>query len=276
MKKTAIELRNVSYQYDKSKELLHKISLAIPEHTITTILGKNGVGKTTLLNCVLGFINKYEGDITFFGKPQSEFSKRELAQVVGYVPQLSNLSFDYTVEEFVLMGCSPSMHFLDMPDIEKYSIVEQSLKLLEIYHLKDRTVNSLSGGEKQLAYIARAISQQPKIILFDEPTSALDFGNSLRITDLMLRLRDQGFTIILTCHDPDIPFLFDDYTIAMMPQNKVLYGKSRDLLTDSVLSELYGTPIKRVKIKETNHFHCIRATDLAVSEEVIHTDENIG
>lgn len=255
----AIEINDLNYQYDHSRRLLDNVSIKIPDGSIVTILGKNGAGKTTLLNCILGFIENYTGTISFYGKKQSEFSRKELAQVVGLVPQLSQISFDYTVEEFVLMGCNPTMNYFSVPEKSMYSIVEDSLNTLDILHLKDRYVNSLSGGERQLVYIARTLAQRPKIIVLDEPTSALDFGNSLKITDLLSRLRENGFTVILTCHNPDYPFVFRGYTVAMMPDHKVIFGESERILTDDVLTQLYGVDIKRVFVPETNQYVCVKA-----------------
>ena len=259
MKETnAIEISNLTYQYDNTKMLLNDISCCIPEQSIVTILGKNGIGKTTFLNCLMGFIKDYKGAISYYGKKQEKFSRRELAQLVALVPQLSQVSFDYSVEEFVLMGCNPMMGYFSVPNKEMYSIVDDALNTLEILHLKKRSVNSLSGGERQLVYIARAIAQHPKIIILDEPTSALDFGNSLMIVDLLCRLRDDGYTIILTCHNPDFPFLFNDYTLAFFPAGKITFGKSETILTDDTLSEMYGVGISRVRLPHKDQYVCIK------------------
>lgn len=256
--KIAIKIDNLTYQYDKSRKILADVSLDIPEKTIVTILGKNGTGKTTLLNCILGFIENYVGKIFFYDKEQSSFSRKELAQIVGLVPQLSQISFDYTVDEFVLMGCNPAMGYFSVPDKVMQARVDDVLETLEISHLKHRLVNSLSGGERQLVYIARTLAQKPKIIILDEPTSALDFGNSMKITDLLVKLREEGYTVVLTCHNPDFPFIFDGYTVAMLPENTVVFGKSENILTDELLSQLYGVNIKRVLIPESNQYVCIK------------------
>jgi len=253
----AIEISNLSFQYEKERKLLHNISLKIPENTITTILGKNGVGKTTLLNCLLRFTEEYDGIISYYGKEQTQYSRKELAQIVGLVPQLNQIEFDYTVEEFVLMGCSPSMQYFSLPGKEMYDLVDKSLTTLDICSLKHRTVNSLSGGEKQLVYIARVLAQRPKIIILDEPTSALDFGNSLKIIKLLKQLRDDGYTIILTCHNPDYPFMFQGYTIAMMPDGRTCFGESEKILTDTTLTQLYDVEIKRIYLEEHKRYICI-------------------
>lgn len=257
-KELAIKIDNLSYQYDKSKKVLSNVSLEIPEKSIVTILGKNGTGKTTLLNCLLGFIENYSGKIFFYDKEQTSFSRKELAQIVGLVPQLSQISFDYTIDEFVLMGCNPTMGYFSVPDKSMQARVDEVLETLGILHLKNRLVNSLSGGERQLVYIARTLAQKPKIIVLDEPTSALDFGNSIKITELLIKLRDSGYTVILTCHDPDFPFIFDGYTVAMLPENAVVFGKSKNILTDELLSKLYGVSIRRVLIPKSNQYVCIK------------------
>lgn len=258
-KEYAVEIKNLTYRYDKTKKLLEDVCLQIPDNSVVTILGKNGTGKTTFLNCLLGFINDYSGDITLFGKRQKDFSRKELAQVVGLVPQLSQISFDFTVEEFVLMGCNPTMNYFAVPGRSGNEAVEAALETLNITHLRNRFVNSLSGGERQLVYIARTLTQRPKIIVLDEPTSALDFGNIIKITDLITRLRNDGYTVILTCHDPDFPFLFHSHTVALLPDHSLLFGESDELLTDEVLSKIYEVPIKRIFLQETKQYVCVKA-----------------
>ena len=156
------------------------------------------------------------------------------------------------------MGCNPTMGYFSVPDKSMQARVDEVLETLGILHLKNRLVNSLSGGERQLVYIARTLAQKPKIIVLDEPTSALDFGNSIKITELLIKLRDSGYTVILTCHDPDFPFIFDGYTVAMLPENAVVFGKSKNILTDELLSKLYGVSIRRVLIPESNQYVCIK------------------
>ncbi len=254
----AIDVQGLSYSYDKGKTLLDNISFSINEQSIVTVLGKNGVGKTTLLNCLLGLIKNYTGAIHVFGKDLKQYSRKELAQVVGLVPQLSQTSFDYTVEEFVLMGCASKIGYFSIPDKTAKNHVSEVLSTLGIQKLQHRLINSLSGGERQLVLIARTLMQEPKIIVMDEPTSALDFGNSIAITDLIVELRNKGYTIILTCHNPDFPFVFHEYTIAMFPDHNLSFGMSEDILSDETLSKLYEVEIKRVLLPEENKYVCVK------------------
>lgn len=257
MNKEVIKINGLSYGYNSKKELLNNISLSLPESTILTVLGKNGTGKSTFLNCFMGYISDYSGDICIAGKSQKYISRKDFASMVGFVPQLNQASFDYTVEEFVLMGCSPSLNYFSMPKSNMYDDMDSVLSMLHMDCLKHRNVNSLSGGERQLVYIARALTQKAKIIVLDEPTSALDFGNSLMIVELLCDLRDKGYTIILTCHNPDYPFMFKGNTLAIFPNGRYIYGESEKILTDKVLSELYDLPIKREYIESCKKYVCI-------------------
>ena len=254
----AIEVEDLTYSYDDEQRLLERVSFSVPENSIVTVLGKNGVGKTTLLNCLLGLNRRYSGTVRIFGRDIREHSRKELARTIGLVPQLSQVSFDYTVDEFVLLGTAPQLGYFSVPNRDEKHLVDRALDMLGISQLKHRFVNSLSGGERQLVYIARTIVQRPRILVMDEPTSALDFGNSIAITDLIGRLRDDGYTIILTCHDPDLSFFFHGYTVAMFPQNRVVLGRSDELLSDEVLSQLYGVGIQRVFLPENERYVCIK------------------
>ena len=263
MRRIAIEVKDLEYRYEKQVALLNNINLKIYEGSIVTILGKNGVGKTTFLDCIMGFNSKYRGSILVYGENQQRYTKKQLASMIAFVPQIGALSFDYTVEEFVLMGCVSSMGYFSTPNAEHENQVKRALKILGIENLRKRSMYSLSGGEKQLVYIARALAQQPKIIVLDEPTSALDFGNSMRIISLLLTLKSQGYTIVLTCHNPDFPFMLHSDVVAIMPNGETVCGEVELVLTDKVLSELYEAPIKRVYLHNEDQYVCIKSRDLS-------------
>lgn len=254
---SVLKVENLTFSYDKTQELLKDVSFDIGAGSILTVLGQNGAGKTTLLNCILGNINKYGGEIYLNDKNIKQYSNKEIASNVAYVPQLSDISFDYTVEEFVLMGCNPGMGYFSQPNKDCYQTVEDKLLQLGISHLKDRHLQNISGGEKQLVYIARALAQNPKVIVMDEPTSALDYGNSRKILDLLLTLKQSGYAIILTCHNPEYPFILNDKTIAIYKNGGYLFGNTTEILTQETLTKLYGVAIQPLYLDEFNKWICI-------------------
>lgn len=254
----AICARDLSFCYSKDHPLLKHIDFNIESGTILTILGQNGVGKSTLLYCIMGFIHTYSGQIQVFGKERSQYKRKDYASLVAYVPQLCNTQFDYTVEEIVLMGQNPMMNYFHTPQKKEYYIAHAALERLGIIHLKDRTVNSLSGGERQLVFIARSLAQQPKIIILDEPTSALDYGNSYRILDLLLELKKDGYTVILTCHNPNYPLYLKEKTAAFLADGTFAFGETWSMLSDEMLMSIYGLNIRRIHLEGSNQFVCIR------------------
>ena len=156
------------------------------------------------------------------------------------------------------MGCTAKLGYFSVPGAEARSAAISAMERLGISHLAKRSVNAISGGERQLVYIARTLLQDPKIIVMDEPTSALDFGNSLTITDLIGKLRDDGYTIVLTCHNPNYPFLFQDHTAAILPDHSLLFGRSEEILSDETLSAIYGVGIARVFLPEYDQYVCMK------------------
>ena len=200
---SAFSVSNLSFTYSKEKKVLENVSFSIKQGEILTILGPNGAGKTTLLNCLLANNKRYRGKICLLGRDLREYKTKEFASYVAYVPQLARLNFEYTVEDFVLMGINPSKAFFEQPNIDDYNRVYQSLSLLGIRNLSTQMMSEISGGERQLAYIARALTQQPRIIIMDEPTSALDYSNQYRIIRILKKLNKDGYTVILTSHNPE-------------------------------------------------------------------------
>lgn len=254
----SLSIHDLSYGYMADRQLLRHISFKISSGTILTILGQNGVGKSTLLYCIMRFIHTYTGQIQVFGKEQSQYNRKEYASLVAYVPQLYDTQFDYTVEEMVLMGLNPTISYFHSPRKKEHDIACAALDRLGILPLKDRVVNSLSGGERQLVYIARALAQQPKLILLDEPTSALDYGNSYRILDLLLQLKEEGYTLVLTSHNPNYPLYLKEKTAAILIDGSFVFGDTQHLLTDDMLTRIYGIIMRRVFLPEIDQYICIK------------------
>lgn len=258
MSKFAIEINKLSFSYAKKDTILKNISFSLEPGGVLTILGPNGSGKTTLLNCILKNVTTYDGNITLFGKDLTQYSSKEFASKVAYVPQLSQLNFDYTVEEFVLMGCNPHKQFFAQPTSEDYRIVEQNLRRLDLFDKKNNIMRQISGGERQLAYIARALTQEPQMIIMDEPTSALDYSNQYKVIKILKSLSGQGYTVVLTSHNPEYAYMLDGHVAMLYKGAKFLYGTVEEMMTEYNLSDMYKTKIKVKYVPEYDMHMCIR------------------
>ncbi len=211
-----ISFKDVAYGYAKDlPEAVSHLDFDIPAASITAILGPNGAGKTTLLHLALGLFHPRSGEITVGGKPINSYRRRELSHWIGLVPQNEYLPYEFSVLEYVVLGRSPYLGPLDMPDPDDIDIARQSLETIGILHLQDRVVHELSGGEIQLVIVARALAQQPRILLLDEPTSHLDLANKHTILKTMHDLSKTGVTVIFSTHDPDAASRIADRMVLM-------------------------------------------------------------
>lgn len=250
-------VKNLCFSYKIESRLLYDLSFSLNQGDILSIAGKNGSGKSTLLKCVMGYIKDFTGCVLFDGSDIKTIKPKELSKIVAYVPQLSEVYFDFTVEDFVLMGRNSHLRYLEMPKKEDVEIVAKTAENLGISHLLKSKINEISGGEQQLAYIARALVQEPKILVFDEPTSALDYSNSVKIIELIKRLSKEGYIIIITCHNPDYSFELNSVSLMLFGNGKYIFGKTSDIMTAENLSELYGVRIQVVNLEEHNKKVCI-------------------
>ncbi len=237
-----IDTLEFSYEPDQ-KNVLNAVSFEIKPQTITAILGPNGAGKTTLIRLLLGLSKPKKGRILLEDLPLSHYTRRELSQWMGLVPQSEYIPFEYTVLEFVVLGRAPYLGPLDLPAEKDIIISQDALKQVGIEHLEKRPIPALSGGELQLVLIARALAQQPKILLLDEPTSHLDLSNRNVTLRILNQLRQKGTTILFTTHDPEAASLIAN-NLVLMRSGQVLHtGDIEETFTSQKLSETYATPI---------------------------------
>lgn len=234
-----------------SKAVGRNASFALNAGEVLCLLGPNGSGKTTLFKTILGLLPPQGGSVNIAEENIAHWSHRQIAQVMGYVPQAHAAYFPFTVIEAVLMGRTAHMGLFASPSKDDLSIAEQALATLGISHLRDVVYTRTSGGERQLALIARALAQEPKILVMDEPTASLDFGNQMLVLDQIGALATTGIGIILSTHDPDHAFLCAN-RVAMLHQGSLVrLGAPNETITSESLKLLYGIDVDVLQVNSS-------------------------
>lgn len=247
-----IGLERVCFRYAaQDPAVLTDLDLEIPGGRITAILGPNGTGKTTLLHLILGLLKPERGTIRIAGKAHREFSRQALSQLIGLVPQFENAPFNFTVFEYVLLGRSPHLRPFQLPGKGDLEIAEQALEQAGIEKLAHKPVNEISGGERQLVNISRALAQQTRILLLDEPTAHLDLENQSRILNLLKGMSARGITAVWTTHDPNAAIFAADRFVLMKEGRISAQGGLEEVITPQNLSRIYRTPIR---VEKTNGY----------------------
>lgn len=250
MNEPIISLENVSFSYDGDhRNALKDLSLDINEGSVTSILGPNGAGKSTLLHVLLGWLRPEEGTIRLKGRRLIEYTRREAGQMMALVPQIEHMPFDYSVLEYVLLGRTPYLNPLESPREIDVNAARKALEISGLIHMENRTVTSLSGGERQLVLLARALTQQPHIILLDEPTSHLDLANKARLIKILSELHRSGSSIILTTHEPEVAATISTEIVLLQNGQVLTSGKKETVFTTEFLTEAYGVPVRIVEIE---------------------------
>jgi len=246
-----LEVSGLSCGYGK-KALVRDISFCAHEKDIICILGPNGAGKTTFFRTVLGFLPKIEGSILLDGQDISKMKKRQLAKIIAYVPQTQSPAFSFRVREVVAMGCTASMNLFSSPSAADYRFCYDLLRKLGAEHLYDCVFNQISGGERQMVLIARALAQRPKLLMMDEPTSNLDFGNQVRVLKCIKRLADEGLGILMTTHFPDHAFLCATKVALFGKKEGFLYGTPEDIITGKNMEEIYRIQVSMTETENAD------------------------
>jgi ABC transporter related len=235
---------NISFAYKKEHLILNDISLEVNSGEIVCVLGPNGTGKTTMLRCLLGFNKPSKGKITIDGKQMHELGVKNRAKCLAYVPQYSSLSFPYTVKEVVLMGRTAYLSY-GMPFSKvDYDFAIKIIDRLGISHISDSLYNELSGGQKQMVLLARALTQDAKILIMDEPTANLDYSNQVKMLETIKQLVNEGYGILMTSHFPDHAFLTESRVILMKGGKKLYDGNPDEIITTESLTNLYQTSVE--------------------------------
>ena len=238
-----IEISHLSFSYGRH-EVLHDISLSIPDTTLVNVLGPNGVGKSTLFRCILCLNDSYEGTITVNGQDLRRLSIRERARLISYIPQSHAAVYNYEVLDVVLMSTGTDLRLFNNPGRAHVARAMAALEKIGIEHLAHRPFTEISGGEQQMVLIARALAQDAKTIVMDEPTSALDYGNTVRVLSCVRQLAREGMSIIQSTHQPDQAFLYADKTLVIYDGRVRAFGDPKDVITADLISDIYGVDVE--------------------------------
>ena len=250
-----LSVNDLSFSY-RSREVLKDVSFTVKSGELVSVLGPNGVGKSTLFRCILQLLTDYTGTVSVNGADARTLSQRELASHIAYIPQIHRPAFGFTVLDTVLMGVTGRHGPLVKPTKAHTETAMETLERLSIAELAYRNYSQLSGGEQQLVLIARAMSQKADILIMDEPTSALDYGNQMRVLAQVRRLADEGYSVLLSTHNPQHALTFSDAIIALADRHIAACGAPEKVLTAELLEKLYGI---RVSIEDTPYGRVIVA-----------------
>ena len=230
--------------YPQHRPVLRDVSFSVNSGEVLCILGANGAGKSTLFKSILGLIPLMGGNILVNGSNIRTWSRAKVARTIGYIPQANNPPFSYTVLDVVLMGRTAYLKSFQAPGKKDEAIAEQAIHQLGIYKLMNKRFLELSGGEKQLVLIARALTQCPQILIMDEPTAALDFGNQQLVLKQIHLLSSTGLSIIMASHFPDHAFLYAHQALLLKEGGIFAYGPPDDVVTEANLRALYAVDAK--------------------------------
>ena len=244
---TIINCTNLGFAYNGT-EILDGINLSTSPGRMLGILGANGAGKSTLLKILCGVLKPRKGDALFNGTSISKMDRRDIARGIAYIPQDPMFAFPFTVKEVVLMGRAPYIGRFEFERDTDIEIAEAALETVGILHLKDRLINEISSGERQLASIARGLVQEPEVMILDEPATYLDVKHRSEIMNILKRLKeDKGISIIAATHDIFSSLSFFDEIIVLKQGNILAQGTTESIINSELLSSAYGT---RVNVKK--------------------------
>lgn len=253
-----IKVERASFDYS-GIPVFENIDLELRKGEILCLFGPNGCGKTTLIDNILGHHHLRNGRILVDGVDQRDYSRRELAKKIAYVPQIHEKTFPYSVMEVVVMGRTPHCNGLSSPGKEDYKIAERALDLIGISHLKERIYTKISGGETQLVILARALAQEAPVIIMDEPASHLDFRHELVLLETVADLvKSKGLSIIMSTHSPNHAFYFENRAlpvrVALMNEKRfVATGTPGEVLSENKMREVFSIDSKLITEKTADN-----------------------
>lgn len=243
-----LEARAADFSYAGGPPVIHGVSLGAGKGKLSALIGPNGCGKSTLIRLFAGLLAASRGVILFDGVPLRAIPRREAAKRIAYVPQATALAFPFTVLEVVLTGRSPYTPRFRFEDEHDRARAMEALATVDAAHLAGRRVTELSGGERQMVSVARALAQEPQCLLLDEPSAALDLKHRAALVRTLAGLRDtHGLTALVVTHDLHLIDPVFDHVFALRAGALIAQGRPTEVLTDAVLADVYGDPHVRTR-----------------------------
>lgn len=244
-----LEVVDGSFGYG-GHEILHKLNFALEKDTILTILGPNGVGKTTLLKCVMGFYKWKSGETRIDGQRVDRTTEKLFWQKTGYVPQAKQSVFSYQAIDAIIMGLNTQKNFFAVPNKSDYEKAEQVMENLGILKLRNKSCNTLSGGELQMVIMARAMIAEPELLILDEPESNLDMKNQLQVVNTIERISEEFHTAcLINTHFPDHALKISDRTLMMGYGGRRILGETRDIVTEENIKSFFDVDSKVIALQ---------------------------
>lgn len=232
------------------------VTLSVDRGEVLCLLGPNGCGKTTLFKTLLGLLPRQGGSLELDGKDIANFSRAQFARHIAYVPQATGVYFPFSVFDVVLMGRASRIDTFASPTMADRAKTQEALATLGIGHLAARPFTDISGGEKQMTLIARAVAQEPELIVMDEPTASLDFGNQARVLSRISSFAAAGMAVVISTHDPSHAFACANRVALMQAGALVAIGKPADVLTSETLQALYGVGVAVAYLEQAGRHVC--------------------
>lgn len=252
-----LNVEGASFSYDGATKQFEDISFSLDRGEVFSLLGRNGTGKSTLIRCILNVLTLQGGSVKINGRRVTDMRPDEIARAVGYVPQTHHVVFPFTAFDFALMGRAPHIPRFSIPGEEDCEKVEEAFARIGISHLRDKCISEMSGGESQMVMIARALAQEPSLLILDEPTSHLDIGNQMKVIATIDRLATDGIAILMSTHFPDHGFLVS-HTVAILQDGRLLArGPAEDVITKENLQKAYGIDVCVRYVEEAERMVCI-------------------